>query len=160
MKTDFYKERRKTAYFKAVETTRILNQEVILKRYISPLLLLLTGLIISGCKSTENYDLVKYDSRCADHAKTVEENINKPMNSGLISTRPPNYPAEAARKGIEGYVKLEYDIDVNGKPINISVTESYPSTIFERAAIYSLKGWQYEPIASKCNTTRLDFTLG
>lgn len=131
-----------------------------MKGYISPLLLLLTSLIISGCKSTENYDLVKYDSRCAEHAKKIEENINKSTNNGLISTRPPKYPAEAARKGIEGYVKLEYDISENGKPVNISVTESYPSTIFEQAAIYSLRGWQFEPIARKCNTITLDFTLG
>ena len=143
-----------------LEPMKNLNQEVILKGYISPLLLLFTSLIISGCKSTENFSLVKYDSRCENHSNTIEENINKKTHSRLISTKPPKYPAEAARKGIEGYVKLEYDISENGNPVNISVTESYPSTIFEQAAIYSLKGWQYEPIASKCNTIKLDFTLG
>ena len=117
-------------------------------------------LLVFGCNSTDLNTIAKYDSRCGIHSNTYEENLNQSSHGRLLSTKPPKYPAEAAVKGIEGYVKMEFDISENGKPININVIESFPATVFDKGAIYSLKGWRYEPIASTCNSIRLDFTLG
>lgn len=115
---------------------------------------------IFGCASTETSEVVKYDSRCGIHSNTLEENSKQSTHGRLLSTKPPKYPVEAIRKRIEGYVKLEFDISERGEPINISVIESSPANVFDQAAIYSFKGWRYEPIASICNSIQLDFELG
>ena len=57
----------------------------------------------------------------------------------------PQYPHREASKGIEGYVKLRFDIDVNGSPINVKVIEAKPRGSFERSARRALKKWRYTP---------------
>lgn len=125
------------------------------------LMLIIATSLIFGCKNTEsnlvNNLPVKYYSRCESH---LNSNDDKVKYGELISTRAPKYPAQAAVNGQEGYVMLEFDISENGKPININIMESLPAKTFDEAAIYSLKGWQYEPIANICYKVRLDFTLG
>lgn len=129
--------------------------------YIKIVPLIITASIIFGCKSTEknsvNNAVIKYDSRCEFHSD-AKDDYSK--HGTLISTKPPRYPADAAVNGQEGYVILEFDITEKGKPVNINIIESLPANTFDEAAIYSLKGWQYEPIASICARVRLDFTLG
>lgn len=126
--------------------------------------LLIASSLQFGCASTESNsidnEVVKYDSRCGIHSFTVEENLENSKHANLLSTKPPKYPIEAVRNRQEGYVKLEFDISEDGKPININVIESMPAKVFDQAAIYSFKSWQYEQIASTCNSIQLDFKFG
>jgi len=57
----------------------------------------------------------------------------------------PEYPRRAARRGIEGFVILEYTVTKQGKVKDIIVVESSPSNIFNSAAKRSAKGYQYQP---------------
>lgn len=57
----------------------------------------------------------------------------------------PEYPGRAARRGIEGYVVLEYTVTKQGTVKDVAVVESKPSSIFNRAAIRSAKGYKYQP---------------
>jgi protein TonB len=57
----------------------------------------------------------------------------------------PAYPRDAATKGIEGYVTLQFDVTAVGTTENISVVEAKPRGVFEKAAKRALKKWRYKP---------------
>jgi protein TonB len=57
----------------------------------------------------------------------------------------PRYPVRALQRKIEGYVKLSFTIDEQGKPTDIRVIEEQPPRIFSREAITALKRWKYSP---------------
>ncbi|CAH0533335.1 hypothetical protein VST7929_01201 [Vibrio stylophorae] len=61
----------------------------------------------------------------------------------------PMYPRQASRRGIEGYVKLGFSIDEDGRAVDIQVIEAQPRNIFNRSAIQALK-------RSRFPVTRLD----
>jgi periplasmic protein TonB len=51
-------------------------------------------------------------------------------------TRPtPQYPVEAARKGLSGWVVLAYDLDGSGKGTNIRVIDSEVGNMFTAPAL-------------------------
>ncbi|PHI35091.1 energy transducer TonB [Pseudoalteromonas sp. GCY] len=55
----------------------------------------------------------------------------------------PDYPDEAVRQGIEGWVWLEFDIDQSGKATNIEVVDSYPKHIFTASLLNAVEKWRY-----------------
>ena len=57
----------------------------------------------------------------------------------------PNYPSLAARRGIEGFVILEYTVTNQGTIKDIVVIEAKPSSIFNRDAIRSAMRYKYKP---------------
>ena len=62
-----------------------------------------------------------------------------------MSKLAPEYPRRAARRGIEGFVVLEYTVTKQGGVKDIIVVESSPSNIFNSAAKRSAKGYKYKP---------------
>ncbi|MCG9777500.1 energy transducer TonB [Photobacterium damselae] len=56
----------------------------------------------------------------------------------------PRYPARALKQGAEGYVVLQFTIDTQGRPSNISVLEAKPRRLFERDAMRALRKWKYQ----------------
>ncbi|KXI28099.1 energy transducer TonB [Paraglaciecola hydrolytica] len=57
----------------------------------------------------------------------------------------PKYPIDAARAGIEGWVKLLFSIDILGQVQDIQVIEAQPARIFDREAKRALAKWKYKP---------------
>ena len=79
----------------------------------------------------------KFTSRCHFHDPKAIDG----KNHNLFFTRPLNYlvPSLARKYKVKGYVKLEYDVDSKGKPINIGVYEHFPNSVFDKKAILTLK---------------------
>jgi len=78
----------------------------------------------------------------------------------------PKYPMDAARKGIEGWVKLVFDISAVGEVINVKIVDSTPKRIFDKAAKQALRKWKYraksvegKPVSQHNFSVQLDFTM-
>lgn len=78
----------------------------------------------------------------------------------------PKYPTQAAKDGIEGWVKLSFSIDASGAVVDVQVLDAEPKRIFEREAIKALKAWKYQPqirdgkaVAQQGMQVQLDFSL-
>ena len=59
---------------------------------------------------------------------------------------PPQYPTSAARRGVEGYVDLQFDVSTTGATDNIIVLAANPQGVFEKAAVKAVARWKYTPI--------------
>ncbi len=57
----------------------------------------------------------------------------------------PQYPLRASERGIEGWVELQFTISKAGTVKDPLVTNSYPSSIFDRAALKAIRKWKYNP---------------
>lgn len=78
----------------------------------------------------------------------------------------PKYPIKAAKNGVEGWVRLSFSIDKLGQVFNISIIESNPKRIFDKAAKRALKKWKYraktvngETVVQNQLSVQLDFNM-
>ena len=78
----------------------------------------------------------------------------------------PNYPEYARRRDIEGFVILQFIVDIKGRVINPSVQQANPPGHFETAAIRTIRQWQFSPGRNDNGTPvpcrlqmRIDFKL-
>jgi protein TonB len=72
------------------------------------------------------------------------------MASGISAPSPvkresPAYPRGAQKRGIEGWVLLEYTVDENGDVTSPRVIDSSPPGVFDSAALEALMEWKYAP---------------
>jgi protein TonB len=58
---------------------------------------------------------------------------------------PPEYPAHARMRRIQGYVDVEFTVDAEGRVRNPTVVGSNPPGVFDRAALNSIAHWRFEP---------------
>jgi TonB family protein len=71
----------------------------------------------------------------------------------------PAYPRLAAAAGVEGHVRLRFEVDAQGHTANVRVVESEPPLLFDAAALYAVESWRYEPGAAGAQDVRLRFDL-
>jgi periplasmic protein TonB len=58
---------------------------------------------------------------------------------------PPQYPRDAARNGITGWVQLEVLVNPDGTVRSARVLESKPKGLFEAAAVQAVLRWKFKP---------------
>ena len=78
-----------------------------------------------------------------------------------VSNPSPEYPRRAIRLGLEGSVRLEFDVDTDGSVLDPYVVESNPAGVFDRAAIKAVRKFLYEPpsyngTSVKVNNVQID----
>ena len=78
----------------------------------------------------------------------------------------PKYPIGALRDGIQGWVRLAFDISEIGEVINVKVIDSQPKRVFDKAARQALRKWKYRAksvdgtqIQQQNFTVQLDFNM-
>jgi TonB family protein len=129
-------------------------------RFVS-LLMSCSCFILIGCKSTLDHnaidnEIIKYESSCSSLA--LHETQNK-KDIVLLKRVDPQYPVNAAKKNIQGYVKMEFDISESGKPININIVETSSGIIFNKSSIQALKKWRYNNTPQTCMALQLDYSI-
>ncbi|HVB33105.1 MAG TPA: energy transducer TonB [Patescibacteria group bacterium] len=80
----------------------------------------------------------------------AEAACGKIVEARLLKMVQPNYPAEAARAGIIGVVKLYADIGADGVPRGMWLVNS-ASPVLGQAAVNAVRQWRYQP--RTCETT-------
>jgi len=63
----------------------------------------------------------------------------------ILNRREPIYPPTAARRGVEGWVKLQFTVGVDGQVQDAVVVEAQPSNLFDRAALQAVRQWRFKP---------------
>ncbi len=58
---------------------------------------------------------------------------------------PPQYPRDAARAGVTGWVQLEVTVNADGSVRGAKVTDAKPKGIFEAAAVQAVMRWKFKP---------------
>ncbi|MBR9924338.1 MAG: TonB family protein [Gammaproteobacteria bacterium] len=90
---------------------------------------------------------------------------NEPVSVGQVaptSRVDPSYPSRAQRRGMEGFVEVEFVIRRDGSVDNgtIRVTRAQPRRVFEDAAREAIARWQFEPGQQlRRATQRIEFQL-
>lgn len=68
----------------------------------------------------------------------------------VVKKVPPEFPREATQKGVaSGSVKAKLSIDGEGKVTEVSIVESEPPRVFDKAVIRALQDWRFEGTGEK-----------
>ena len=63
----------------------------------------------------------------------------------LLSRQPPQYPYKAARRGIEGWVRVRFRVTEAGTVESVEVLDADPTGVFEKAATKAVYRWRFKP---------------
>jgi len=63
----------------------------------------------------------------------------------LRDNRPPDYPLEALRRGLEGTVLLRVHVAADGRVAKVEVLDSSGHPILDAAAVRAVSSWQFAP---------------
>jgi TonB family protein len=58
----------------------------------------------------------------------------------------PKYPRAAQRRGLTGWVEVEFTVDLDGSVKSVSVIASDPGVTFVSAAVNAVEKWEFEPV--------------
>jgi protein TonB len=67
------------------------------------------------------------------------------FDAGALNNPAPTYPALARRRGIEGMVLLEVEVDAQGLPAKIQIATSSQAEMLDQAAIDAVRNWHFIP---------------
>jgi len=81
-----------------------------------------------------------------------------------LSMLPPQYPPAARQRGVTGWVDIIFTIDERGLVEDVTVIDSEPPEVFDRAAIDAAMRWRFRPLsvngepASALRRIRINFS--
>ena len=59
---------------------------------------------------------------------------------------PPQYPASARDRGLEGWVDLQFMVMTDGSLADVAIVGAQPVGVFEQAALEAVRRWRYQPV--------------
>lgn len=73
---------------------------------------------------------------------------SEPQQAARLAITPvyselPDYPYLAHRKGVEGFVRLQFKVSPRGRVRQVRVVDADPPNVFEEAAVKALKQWEF-----------------
>lgn len=90
-----------------------------------------------------------YDEVIVDNSGNAIGPIIEPMTGAHLQYQaapPPTYPREAIREGLTGTVLLQVLVDVDGKPLEVTIARSSGHRILDQAARKQVLGrWRFIP---------------
>lgn len=98
-------------------------------------------------------DASKLLEEIADDAVMNENTVD--VKPTVVSRPPLEYPAEAAKNGIKGYVIINILIGKDGTVELAKVLESQPSDIFDNAALNAVRSWRFSPAKYKMKPVKM-----
>jgi protein TonB len=57
----------------------------------------------------------------------------------------PLYPMRAKDRGIEGWVKVKFLVDADGRVGEVSILDAHPEGLFEKSVRRCIGGWRFKP---------------
>lgn len=82
----------------------------------------------------------------AQQQRALASNVVQAKTLKRVREVPPNYPREAERQGISGWVDVEFTIAADGTTQDVAVSNSQPLRTFDQAAVDAVKRWRFEPV--------------
>jgi len=82
----------------------------------------------------------------AETTKSTKSAASSSISTGVIPLErfPPKYPMRAAKRHIEGWVKIEFTITKDGEVTDAVVVEAEPAEIFDEAALQAISKWKFK----------------
>ncbi|WP_417446608.1 energy transducer TonB [Kangiella sp.] len=87
--------------------------------------------------------------------KPIEESATSSNNAKPLKTFAPEYPLEAAMKGVEGWSQFAFKLDQEGTPTDIQVMDAYPGDVFVKDSIAAISKWQFETPNDKSQLNKI-----
>ena len=101
--------------------------------------------VFEGIAASLDTEIKNRETRQAPTNPQVFAANTKIVPAIRISGPKPRYPRNAERRGIEGFVELEFTISASGSVEDVLVMRSEPEGVFEESAIRALSNWRYQP---------------
>ncbi len=111
-------------------------------RSLTLLLLLLSPLVHSSNPPSDEPSVPLTTAKQTTVAPASELTIH-PLK--VIKRSQPKYPKKLIKNKGSGWVTLTFDVDTQGHPQNITVTDEGGASGFAKSAIAALKRWRYQP---------------
>jgi protein TonB len=96
-----------------------------------------------GASTPGNYSST-FSGKTLEDSKAAEGSVVA-QEPEILKRSAPEYPDDAAAKGIEGAVDLSFMVSTAGEVRDVTVVHAEPSSIFNRAAIAAVRRWKYRP---------------